>query len=45
VACAADVPVFIGAALKAVADAEITPAEGDNIAYIIARLQPAQWRG
>jgi hypothetical protein len=41
VACAADVPAFIGAVLKAVADAEITPAEGDSIAAIVAKLQSA----
>lgn len=41
VAWAAEVPAFIGAVLKAVADAEITPAEGDSIAAIVAKLQSA----
>jgi hypothetical protein len=41
VACATEVPAFIGAVLKAVADAEITPAEGDSIASIIGKLQSA----
>ena len=38
---AAEVPAFIGALLRAVADAEITPAEGDSLASIIAKLQSA----
>jgi hypothetical protein len=41
VGCAAQVPAFIGAVLKAVADAEITPAEGDSFASIIGKLQSA----
>jgi hypothetical protein len=41
VACATDVPAFIAALLKAVADAEITPAEGDSLASIIGKLQSA----
>ena len=41
VGCTAEVPAFIGAVLRAVADAKITPAEGDSLAAIIARLQSA----
>jgi hypothetical protein len=35
------VPGFIGAVLKALANAEITPAEGDSLASIIGKLQSA----
>jgi hypothetical protein len=41
VVSAAEVPGFIGAVLKAVANAEITPAEGDSLASIIGKLQSA----
>jgi hypothetical protein len=38
---ATDAPALIGAVLKAVVDAEITPAEGDSLASIIGKLQSA----